>query len=297
MNSETPDPPPDAPPRPRRAHAAALAWRVARLPLLAYLAIVLGMTFLETWLVYPTPPVDRADWNPAGDHEDVRFASADGTRLHGWFYDRPGARYALLYCHGNGNMIADNHELMTHLRDRLGAAVFSFDYRGYGKSEGRPSERGLIDDGVAAADWLAARTGRPADELVVIGRSLGGGVAAGIAAERGAGALVLQNTFSRITDVAAGRFPWLPVRLLMRNRFDSIDRLARYDGPLLMSHGTRDEVVPYQLGRRLFDASPSPVKTWIDLPDYTHNRPQPMSYYGDLRAFLEQIPAASRSAE
>ncbi len=262
-------------------------FRIVRLPLIAYLLVLLGMTFIESWLVYPAPPVDRSDWQPKGDHEEVTFASNDGTRLHGWFYDHPEPKRAVLYCHGNGEQVADNHELMQFLRERLDAAVFIFDYRGYGKSEGKPFEAGIVADGLAAQNWLAERTGRSADQVIVIGRSIGGGVATAIAAEQGAGALVLQSTFTRLTDAAAARFSWLPVRRLMRNRYDSLARLSGYQGPLFISHGTADEVIPFEQGQRLFDTSPSNPKQFFKQQGQTHMQAQSESYYADLREFLE----------
>ena len=273
-------------PSPRRTPRA-IAFRLLRLSLAAYLSVVLLMTFLERWLVYPAPPVDRANWNPPGEFEEVGFTSADGTRLHGWFYPRENSSRTILYCHGNGEMVADNHELMSFLRERLDAQVFLFDYRGYGKSEGKPFERGIVADGLAATQWLIERTGSAADRVVLIGRSIGGGVATAIAADRGAGALVLQSTFTRLPDAAAQHYPWLPVRLVMSNRFDSVARLQKYRGPLLVSHGTADAVVPYDLGRELFESAASSDKQWLELANRNHNQPQPAKYYADLLEFLE----------
>lgn len=264
-------------------------FRALRLPLIAYLLVLLGMTFIESRIVYPAPRVERSDWQPKGDQEEVQFTSADGTRLHGWFYDHPDPKWVVLYCHGNGEQVADNHELMQLLRERLDAAVFIFDYRGYGKSEGKPFEAGIVADGLAAQRWLSDRTGHTTDRVVVVGRSIGGGVATAIAAEQGAGALILQSTFTRLTDAAAERFPWLPVQLVMRNRYDSLDRLSRYDGPLLISHGTTDEVIPYEHGQQLFESSPSKKKQFLELAGRTHNQPQPMNYYVDLKDFLQSV--------
>lgn len=275
------------PPQRAQRRLSSLAYRGGRLALVAYLSVVLLMTLLERWLVYPAPTPGASDFTAAEGAEDITFVSADGTKLHGRYYDRPQPRHVVLYCHGNGETVADNHHLMGRLRDRLDAAVFIFDYRGYGRSEGKPHEAGVVADGVAAAEWLAEKTDSSIDRLVVIGRSLGGGVAAAIAAERGAGALVLQSTFDRLTSAAASHYPWLPVGLLMRNRYDSVARLRDYKGPLLMSHGTADKVVPYRLGRRLFDACPSESKRWIEFLGRTHNQPQPAEYYPELRGFLD----------
>lgn len=266
-----------------------LLWRVLRLFLIAYLLVILLFTFLERSLVYPVPPLHRSDWQPADlEFEEVHFAADDGTKLHGWYFDHPQPKRALLYCHGNGEQVADNGDLMDLLRQELDAAVFIFDYRGYGHSDGKPDEAGLIADGIAAQRWLADRTGRGEDDIVLVGRSIGGGVAVALAAELGAEALVLQSTFTRLTDAAATLFPWLPVRLAMRNRYDSISRIKDYSGPLLASHGTADRIVPYGQGQQLFELAPSEAKQFFTIDGGDHNDPQPPGYYPELKRFLDQ---------
>ena len=266
-----------------------LWFRAVRSLAIAYLVVVVAMTFLERWLVYPAPPAERADWTPLeNEHEEVWLTAQDGVKTHGWFYETTAADRVVLYCHGNGECVADNHSLMRLLRDELNASVLIFDYRGYGLSQGQPHESGVIADGHAAQQWLANRTERSPEEIVLVGRSLGGGVAVALAAEQGAAALVLQSTFTRLTDAAANQFPFLPVHWVMRNRFNSIQRLADYKGPLLISHGSRDEVVPAIHAQRLLEASKSPQKRLIDLGPINHNAPQPKPYYEQLRNFLAE---------
>jgi fermentation-respiration switch protein FrsA (DUF1100 family) len=258
--------------------------------LLVYLLILLAMMLLESWLVYPAPPVTLGDWKPTGlGHEDVWFESADGTKLHGWFVPHAAPRRAILYCHGNGEHIAFNADLAARLRDRLQASVFLFDYRGYGRSEGRPDETGCVADGRAAQLWLAERMGLKPSDIVLMGRSLGGAVAVALAADLGAAALILECTFSSMTDAAAHLYPWLPVRWCMDNHYDCMSQIGRYDGPMFHSHGENDELVPLACGRRLFDAAPSRIKRWLQFPGLDHNSPWPESYYDDLADFLEEI--------
>lgn len=265
--------------------------RIARAAAIAYLTVLLGMSFLETWLVYPAPSASWGEWSPEGDdYEDVwidvpAVPGAKAARLHGWFFDKPDATRAVLYCHGNGEDVSGQPELARLLRDRLNAAVLVWDYRGYGKSGGTPNEAGIVADGLAAQRWLAERTDRSTGETLVIGRSLGGGVATAIAVEQGAEALALQSTFTSLPDAAATHYPWLPVRWVMRNRFDSLGRIARYNGPVIVSHGTADEIVPFEQGVRLYDAAPG-RKRFVELPDRTHNQAQPSSYYEGLLDFL-----------
>ena len=275
---------------PTRSRSRIASWSVFRAIAIPYLIVLLAMTWFETALIYPIPPRDRFDWQPRGvDYEEAGFTSADGTRLHGWFFPNTNAKRAILYFHGNGECVASNAELMDHLRRELNAAVFIFDYRGYGHSEGRPHEAGLIADGIAAQKWLADRIGITPNEVVLFGRSIGGAVAIGVAAEAGAGALVLENTFSRLTDVAACHFRWLPVRLLMRNRYDSIKRMERYEGPVFQTHGLIDEIVPLQFGRQLYAAVRSSQKKFVEFDDCYHNDPPPKEYYGQLAEFLDQL--------
>jgi uncharacterized protein len=272
------------------------SWHVARPALIAYLLVLLIMSFLETRLVYPIPPIEHRNWEFARhQNEEVWFAAEDGTKLYGWFAPQPDSKRAVLYCHGNGEDVADNANLLEDLRRELDASAFLFDYRGYGRSEGRPTEAGCIADGLAAQRWLAAHMGVKPGDVVVIGRSFGGGVAVAIAAEQGAQALVLDSTFSRMTDAAAYQYPWLPVRLLMRNRYDSVAKIQRYPGPVYESHGSDDVVVPIELARRLFEAIPSKSKQFREFPGRGHNEPPPGSYYPELKAFLDGICSVSNS--
>ena len=185
--------------------------------------------------------------------------------------------------------MADNDDLVAELRDELQASVFIFDYRGYGRSDGTPHEAGIVADGLAAQEWVARRMDVPLGELVLMGRSIGAGVAVAMAAKQGARALILQNAFSRMTDAAARIYPWLPVRWLMRNRFDSIARIQHYDGPLHQCHGTADRIVPIDLGRQLFETAPSKKKAFFEMPGLGHNDWMPPRYYDDLAAFLQDL--------
>ncbi len=263
--------------------------RWTRFALIAYLLLVLFVTFLETWMVYPAPSDAWGDWTAAQlAHEDVWFASADGTRLHGWLLEHPNPRHVILYCHGNGEHVAHCAPELDQLRQNLAATVFVFDYRGYGKSQGKPFETQLIADGRAAHQWVADRAGVTTSEVILIGRSLGGGVAISSAEELGAKALVLQSTFARMVDTAAQLKPYLPVRLLMRNRWDSLSRIESYGGPVLQSHGVNDTLVTLSEARRLFEAIPGPRKEFLTY-DGGHNDAMPLHYYQALQRFLDTL--------
>ena len=257
---------------------------------IAYLLILLIMMWFETTLIFPRWAIAPGDWQPQGfAYEDVWFTSSDGTRLHGWYFERPGATTYVLYCHGNGEDVAGLGEYMDTLRDRHGVSLFAFDFRGYGRSEGRPEEGGIIADACAAQQWLAQRAGVSTTDIVLWGRSIGGAIAVQVAADYGARGLILERTFTSLPDVAARHYWWLPVRLLMRNRFDSLRRIGAYHGPLLQSHGTADEIVPYELGQQLFAAAAATPKQFVTMPDVTHNGPNDEDYYTELQRFLEQL--------
>jgi fermentation-respiration switch protein FrsA (DUF1100 family) len=261
-------------------------WRIAALMLIVYVAATLIVRSIEKRFVFCPTPYPIGDWRPAGlAFEDVRFQSADGTRLHGWYVPHPGAPAAVLFCHGNGGNIGFLTGVLRVLHLKVGAAVLAFDYRGYGRSEGQPSEAGILADARAARAWLAAREKIREQDVVLMGQSLGGAVAVDLAARDGAKALILESTFDSLPDVAAYYFPALPVRWLMWTRFDSAALIGRYHGPLLQVHGGVDTVVPLACGRRLFQAANEP-KQFMLLPHHGHNDALPMEYYDTLAAFL-----------
>jgi len=243
---------------------------------------------LENNLVYqPTPfasdfPTDEIPF------EDVEFNSGDGTRLHGWFADHPDPVGIALICHGNaGNIVSRGESLMIlNRRHRLAAMIF--DYRGYGKSEGKPTESGILLDARAARAWLANRKQVLENEIILMGRSLGGGVAVDLAANDGAKALVLASTFSSMPEVAKNLLPILPANLLMQQRFDSISKITKYRGPLLQSHGDLDKLIPIEQGRKLFLAAPGP-KRFVTIPNAGHNDPQSDEYRQALDEFLAEL--------
>jgi len=254
--------------------------------------------FLENSMVYPAPRYPRGEfadaletalWNAKNyGAEEVQFKSADGTELHGWYWQHPDPQGHLLYCHGNGDCVGYLGDYLSALSQRHQLSIFVFDYRGYGRSEGSPSEAGILKDGVAARDWLAGRATISPTEIILMGRSLGGAVCVEIAANSGALGLILQNTFTSLPDAAASIYWFLPVRFLMRNQYRSIDKIARYSGPVLQSHGTQDRIVPYALGQKLFRAAPG-SKTFFTIEGGDHNDPEPESYSVAFEEFLSSL--------
>jgi uncharacterized protein len=272
--------------------------RVFQTLLIGYLTVCIVFMSFENSMVYPAPrytPADLADasnlalWNAQNyGAEEVQFESTDGTVLRGWYWQHPNPQGHLLYCHGNGDCVAYLGVYLANLSQRHRLSIFVFDYRGYGRSEGSPSEAGILKDGVAARDWLAKRVAIQPTDVILMGRSLGGAVCVDIAANSGARGLILQNSFTSLPDAAANIYWYLPVRLLMRNQYRSIDKIARYHGPVLQSHGNQDRIIPYALGQKLFRAAPG-RKRFFTIEGGDHNDPDPEAYAGVLGEFLQSL--------
>ena len=244
---------------------------------------------LEESLIFFPSRFPAGDWEPANlDFENISFESADGTRLHGWYVPHDQPRAVILFSHGNAGNLSHRAETARVLNNLVGTSVMLYDYRGYGRSEGRPNENGLVADGRAARQWLAERENIDPRDVIIMGRSLGGAVAVDLAQD-GARGLVLESTFTSIPEMAAVHYPWLPFRRLIRNRFDSVTKIGAYQGPLLQSHGTADRVVPFEIGRRLHDAANVP-KQFLVIEDGDHNDPQPREFYDALIEFLDRLP-------
>jgi fermentation-respiration switch protein FrsA (DUF1100 family) len=284
----------EAPTGPKRAARRTHRWYHIRWPYLlalglGYLACVgLVMILEESFIFFPSR-YPEGDWQPGWlSFEDAWFTSPDGLRLHGWYAGHEAPRAVVLFCHGNAGNVTHRAETLRVLHDFVGVSVLIFDYRGYGRSEGKPDEEGILADARAARAWLAERAGVAEQDVVVMGRSVGGAVAVDLAAKDGARALVLESTFTSVPDMAAYHYPWLPVRRVLRTRLDSLAKIRDYHGPLLASHGDADTIVPYAFGRRLFDAANEP-KQFLTLPGGDHNDPQTREYYEALIAFLDKI--------
>ncbi len=251
-------------------------------------ALAQPQTVDEMLALFPTT-FPNGDWRAAelGGFEDCWFESADGIRLHGWYYAAPKAERAVVFLHGNAGHVAIWSRYAVALAAATRSAVLVFDYRGYGRSEGRPTFQGMIRDGQAARDYLALRLQRPAGDVILVGQSMGGAIAVQIAAADGARAVILERTFSTFRDVATSHFPKALVNALVADRLNSAKAIRAYRGPVLISHGEHDEVIPFAQGKALFAAANEP-KRFVSLGATGHNDPQPQEYWRELAAFLEQ---------
>ena len=194
--------------------------------------------------------------------EDVWFDSADGVKLHGWWIPHPSARGTILYCHGNTGSIAHRIGVFRHFQ-RLRINLLAFDYRGYGRSGGSPSEVGLYRDVRAAFDYLVESLDQRPGEIILFGHSLGGAVAVDCAMDKPMAGLVVQSSFTHIRDAAKAMFPTLPLHLAATREFRSVEKVGRIDIPKLFIHGDCDETVPVELGEKLFAAASEPKELFI----------------------------------
>jgi fermentation-respiration switch protein FrsA (DUF1100 family) len=243
-------------------------------------------TLDERLLFFPSK-YPAGDWKPKDlQFDDVVFESKDKTRLHGWYCPCENRRAMVLMTHGNAGHVADRAPLLRYLQSKAKVAVFAFDYRGYGKSEGTPTVEGVLDDARAARSQLRWMASTKDSEMLLMGESLGGAIAVQLAAESAPRGLILQSTFSSLHDVADVHFPALSW-LVPEDKLNSCRALQRYSGPLLQSHGTADRTIPLPLAEKLFAAGNEP-KQFIRIPRADHNNWITDAYLSQLNTFIDK---------
>lgn len=261
-------------------------WRFFRGLLLAYLGFVLLIYLVQRRLQYfPDPsPVDR----PAGEDpktlEELSLVAADRVRINAWYW--PGKRLDnILMFHGNAGHRGHRLDWARGFH-QLGFGVLLLDYRGYGGSEGSPTEQGLYRDAQAALEWLSQKPGR----VVYLGESLGSGPAIELALRHPPAAMILHAPLSSAVDVGQAAYPFLPVSFLLKDRYENDRKISKINCPVLIIHGERDSVIPFQLGRRLFDLASFP-KDWLAIPQADHNNLAEIGgrlYWDTIQYFLEK---------
>lgn len=278
-------------------------FRVARMLVLAAILIPITTTcslmyFERNMIFYPTSTgrwdlerLPRPAGAPAALIEDVFFEADDGVKLHGWYATDPNAatERVLLYFHGNAGNLSDRYEFVLGLLT-LPARVFVIDYRGYGRSEGSPSEAGLYRDAEAAWRYLTTQRGHVPEDVVLFGKSLGGAPATYLAEKVPAAGLIAQSTFTSIPDVAGFHFPIVP-RFLISTKMASVRRIEKAKMPKLIVHSPADEVIPFKLGRRLYEAA-APPKHFLEIPGAGHNETALVGgdlYWDGMREFVGSL--------
>jgi fermentation-respiration switch protein FrsA (DUF1100 family) len=256
--------------RPRRLGRFVLRWCLFFS--IIYAGVVLVFWLLERSLVfYPASAAESWEKPVASETRDVTFTLDDGTAIHAWWLPpvEPGAG-AVLFAHGNGGNLSHRGQLAADLHRTLGAGVLMFDYPGYGKSEGKPTEASCYAAGEAAYRWLVDTAKIPMKRIVLMGESLGGGTAVELAVRHDHRALVLIFTFTSLPAAAKVHYPWLPTYTLMRTRFDNLAKIGRCHRPVFIAHGTIDRVVPFPHGEALFAAANEP-KEFLRLEGIDHD--------------------------
>jgi len=265
-----------------------------RMRFLVYLAggyvvlAVLAFLLADSLVFFPHREL-RTDPSERGlEYEDVSFRAGDGTLLHGWFLPGKG-RGTLLFCHGNAGNISHRLDSLE-IFHRLGLSVFLFDYRGYGISEGKPSEEGVYSDVEGAWRWLTEERGIRPEAIVLFGRSLGGAAAAWAAQKYSPAGLILESTFTSLADIGKHHYFFLPVKLIVGNSFDTLGKMKNISCPVLVAASPEDEIVPGEQGRILFEAA-RPPKSFLQLKG-DHNwgfMSTGRAYVQGLDTFLDEV--------
>lgn len=230
-------------------------------------AALVGMMFLLQGALLFLPDMGRqvlrTPKDVGLDYEVVWLTTEDNVRIEAWFVPAPSAHRVALLAHGNAGNIGYRVDYAA-LFHRLGFSLLLLEYRGYGHSEGKPSEEGTYADARAAWRYLVSDRGFPAEHIVLVGESLGGAVVARLAAAQRPGALVLASSFVSVPELAADLYPWLPVRRLVRFDYNTLEALERVSCPVLIAHSREDDVVPFRHGERLFASVKGP-KAFLEL--------------------------------
>jgi fermentation-respiration switch protein FrsA (DUF1100 family) len=244
-----------------------------------YLAILIPLVFAAFYCFYPKIenafiffPQRTFDFAPGSfglAYEDSFFTTEDGKKLHGWFFPGEKGQPVILHFHGNAGNISHRLDLVQSLV-RKGLSVFLFDYRGFGKSEGRPSEKGLYMDGMAAYDSLVRTRGIVPGSIVLHGHSIGAAVAVEVALKRSVRAVILESTFTSTKDMARTMPVFFLLSPLLPASYNNLEKVPHLRVPKLVIHGEEDEIVPFSMGQKVFEVAADP-KFFHPVPNAGHN--------------------------
>lgn len=261
------------------------------LAVLIYMSILLGLSRNETGLLFQADRT-RPDFVAADVDglQSVRVRTADRLELTAWFLPPPPGQMTILYLHGNGGNLTNRIGRVRRMAQQ-GYGLLFLEYRGYGDNAGTPTEDGLAIDAVSALDFLHDK-GIEGQHVVLYGESLGTGVATRLATHHRVGGLVLDSPYTSIANVAQARYPLLPIRLLIRNRFDLIGRIAQVNAPLLIIQGARDDVISPSMGQAVYAAAVQPKAIWV-APDGMHDDVLESGGEAVMTAFVARIGMTS----
>jgi fermentation-respiration switch protein FrsA (DUF1100 family) len=263
------------------------SWRLLLRGLLAYVVLMVAMMLLENKLIYH--PSGPTEWREPPDPriKDVFVNSATGETIHGWFLPHDGAKSVFFYSHGNAGNLSHRGVDAVVWAHELNASVLMYDYPGFGKSTGSPTEPGCYAAADAMWDWIIIEAKIPADKVILFGKSLGGAMAIDLASKHDHRALVLARSFTSLPEAGPDRYWFVPVRWLARSQFPNLVKMPLCRRPTFIYHGEADTVVTVGHSRRLYEAAADPKELLID-PTGTHGGPYPKELFSRLRAFLDR---------
>lgn len=252
---------------------------------------------IDRMIYHPSRSIEQTPRQAGLEFEDLYFRAADGVRLNGWFIPHPEARTTLVWFHGNAGNMGHRVENIQQLHHRVKVNIFIFDYRGYGRSEGVPDEPGTYLDGEAALALMREKLGSAGVQTVVLfGRSLGAAIATRMAIGFPAQGLILESPFVSIAAMARFYFPLLPSGPFLAGRYDVEEMIRKVRTPLLVLHGERDSVVPFEHGKRVFAAAAEP-KQFYAIRGADHNDTYVIggeNYYERMRSFIDETRGAAK---
>jgi len=259
--------------------------------LLVVVLVCLCYQKIEAFFIYyPDTAFESVpqDWHLS--YEEIWFDTEDGVRLHGWFFPLKGEAPVILFCHGNAGNISHRIDNVRRLLEQQ-LQVFIFDYRGYGKSSGKPSEAGLYLDGQAAYDFLTHNRHIAPGKIIPFGRSLGAAVAVEIALRRQVSALIIESAFTSTKEMAKTMLLFKPFAFFLPPHFNNLEKISRIPVPKLLCHGEKDEIVPFSMGRKLFQTAHEP-KIFFPIKGAGHND----TYLVGGNAYFQTLAAFVRDA-
>jgi len=246
-----------------------MPWSLIIIPVCVLFGFALILyLFQSNFIYFPSRDIIITPEAAGLSFESVKFKTEDDITLSGWYIPSPNPRGFLLFCHGNAGNISHRIESIM-VFNRLNLNVFIFDYRGYGQSDGKPTEKGTYLDVLAAWNWLLNHKNAKAKQIIVFGRSLGGAIASWLARTESPGALILESVFTSISDIGADVYPFLPVKLLARFNYNSLENINNINCPLLIIHSSDDDIIPFHHGQRLYENAGEP-KTFLKISG-SHN--------------------------
>ncbi len=241
----------------------------------------------DSMLFSPDREIRQTPNNIGLEYEEVSLTTKDSVGINGWFIPAENEKGVVLFCHGNAGNVSDRLDSIKIFHD-LGQSVLIFDYRGYGKSGGTISEKGTYLDAEAAWDYLTEVRHKSSKNIVIFGRSLGGAIAAETALRKGPACLILESTFMSVPAIARKYYPWLPVGLIAKYRYATLDKIGLIRGPKLIVHSKEDEIIPFEHGLKIYEKAVFP-KEFMEIKG-GHNEGFMLSgdsYRKGLESFLD----------